>query len=78
MEKVSDIDKKQNLDAVIIELHKKGFSMIDSIKFFKNHYGLTLKEAKEIVDKSPVWTDIVEHSNKLIDNFLDKCGKNNR
>ncbi|OTQ34484.1 hypothetical protein [Gilliamella apis] len=77
MKKANEFNKIQNFDDVIIKLHHKGLSIIDSIKFLKNHYGLTLKEAKEIVDKSPVWTDIVEHSNKLIDNFLDKCEKNN-
>lgn len=42
----------------VVFLHGLGFTIVRSMRLLVNEYGLTLAEAKRIVD-SPVWSEVV-------------------
>jgi 3-deoxy-D-manno-octulosonic-acid transferase len=52
-------------EAVLKFLRDQGLGKIDSIKVLRDLYGIGLKEAKEIVDQSPVWSDRFEADHEL-------------
>ena len=46
-----------NRETILVFLRDKGFDKIDSIKAIRTLYGLTMPEAKELIDHSQAWSD---------------------
>lgn len=44
-------------ETILLFLRDREFNKIDSIKVIRALYGLTMPEAKEIVDRSAAWSD---------------------
>ncbi len=44
-------------ETVLVFLRDKGFNKIDSIKTIRPLYGLSMPEAKDLVDHSAAWSD---------------------
>lgn len=44
-------------EMILVFLREKGFNKIDSIKTVRVLYGLTMPEAKELIDYSKAWSD---------------------
>lgn len=44
-------------ETVLVFLREKGFNKIDSIKTIRPLYGLSMSEAKDLVDQSAAWSD---------------------
>ncbi len=67
------------INEAIVLLHQSGFSIVESMKFLKREYGISLAEAKKVVSMHPVWSKVVAESELLIDEILkvlqDERGK---
>jgi ribosomal protein L7/L12 len=61
-----------DVDEAIVFLHAEGLSIIDSIRLLSDRDGLGLGEAKRLVSASPVWAEVVEATNRAIDQYLDE------
>jgi ribosomal protein L7/L12 len=46
-----------DLEEVLFELRKQGADKIDSIKVLKSAMGITMGQAKSLVDRSDTWSD---------------------
>ena len=44
-------------ETILVFLREKGFNKIDSIKTIRTLYGLSMPEAKELIDHSAAWSD---------------------
>jgi hypothetical protein len=49
-----------SLEMILMFLRERGANKIDSIKLIRALYGKTMPEAKEIVDHSSVWSDLLQ------------------
>jgi ribosomal protein L7/L12 len=56
-----------NLDGVIRRMRALGLNKIDSIKMLRDHAGVPLGRAKDIVHLSPAWADRYESDERLHD-----------
>ena len=61
-----------DIDEAIAFLHAEGLSIIGSIRLLSDRHGLDLGEAKRRVSGNPGWADIVEATNRAIDQYLDE------
>ncbi|MFS1290584.1 MULTISPECIES: hypothetical protein [unclassified Pseudomonas] len=61
-------------EAVIL-LHGLGFTVVESMRFLVDEYGLTLAEAKRIVSGSPVWSEVVAAAAPLQDDIVNFLGE---
>ncbi|HKV61663.1 MAG TPA: hypothetical protein VJO16_07105 [Candidatus Acidoferrum sp.] len=48
-------------ETVLVFLRDKGFGKIDSIKTVRGLYGLSMPEAKDLIDHSAAWSDRFDH-----------------
>jgi ribosomal protein L7/L12 len=46
-----------SLEALLFELRRRGADKIDSIKVIKSAMGLSMPQAKSLVDRSETWSD---------------------
>ncbi len=60
-----------NLEQVVIDLHKQGFTIVESMKILVQAYSISLAEAKEIVSSQPVWDDVVTASVSLHNDLIN-------
>lgn len=59
----------------VILLHGLGFTIVESMKFLVEEYGLTLAEAKRIVSSSPVWSEVVAAAVPLQEDIVKFLGR---
>ena len=52
-------------EMILLFLRENGFNKIDSIKTIRTLYGLTMQDAKEVVDNSDAWSDRFYADQKL-------------
>jgi hypothetical protein len=48
-------------ETILVFLRDRGFNKIDSIKTVRSLYGLSMPEAKDLIDHSAAWSDRFEH-----------------
>src|SRR5579864_1665788 len=48
-------------ETILVFLRDRGFNKIDSIKTIRGLYGLSMPEAKDLIDHSAAWSDRFEH-----------------
>jgi len=65
-------DVKHGLDSndAVTRLHQLGYTIIESIKFFREEYGFSLGEAKTIVTSNNVWSVEVEAADKMHEELI--------
>ncbi|SFI94740.1 hypothetical protein [Caulobacter sp. UNC279MFTsu5.1] len=61
-----------DIDEAIVFLHAEGVSMIASMRVLCDRRGLDLGEAKRRVSANPVWADVIEATDRAIDQYLDE------
>lgn len=64
-------NQDSNLEQVLIDLHKQGFTIVESMKILVQAYSISLTEAKEIVSSQPVWNDVVTASVSLHNDLIN-------
>ena len=52
-------------ETILVFLRDKGFNKIDSIKTLRGLYGLSMPEAKDLIDHSAAWSDRFEYDMEL-------------
>lgn len=52
-------------ETILVFLREKGFDKIDSVKTIRGLYGLSLPQAKHLVDHSAAWSDRFLHDMKF-------------
>ncbi|MEV6646134.1 hypothetical protein [Amycolatopsis sp. NPDC051371] len=53
------------LDTVLIQLRRRGFSQVDSVRAVRALTGAPLAEAKETVHLSPAWGDVRDRNERF-------------
>src|SRR6266536_760843 len=48
-------------ETILVFLRVRGFNKIDSIKTIRRLYGLSMPEAKDLIDHSAAWSDRFDH-----------------
>ena len=48
-------------ETILVFLRDRGFNKIDSIKTIRGLYGLSMPEAKDLIDHSAAWSDRFDH-----------------
>jgi len=51
--------------------HEQGLTIMESIKVLISDYGMSLREAKEIVSIHPVWTEVVKATGPLHNTLIE-------
>jgi hypothetical protein len=57
-------------EMILVFLRERGFDKIDSIKALEALYGLSISEAKELIDYSVAWSDQLERDMRLWETAL--------
>ena len=60
-----------NISAAIEELSVKGVSVTHSIRIIRIVYGLSLAEAKKLVEDHPVWKDMADATRPYHDELMN-------
>ena len=63
--------EENSMDHVIETLYEQGLTIMESIKVLISDYGMSLREAKEVVSIHQVWTEVVKATGPLHNTLIE-------
>ena len=71
----SKIKDGMTIEEAIPELHSKAFTIVESMRFLVEEYGISLGEAKNLVSNHVVWNEVVEAAKPLHEELIKESKK---
>ena len=61
---------ENSIDHAIRVLHEQGFTITETMKVLISEYGMSLREAKQLVSTHPVWKAVTKAAEPLHDDLI--------